>query len=228
MEASSSDATNLETSSSSSPSNGGASSRALQFPSLRFLQSPVSSLLEYAGILRVRPDYPYSVVHSLVPENMNTGVHVRNPSSSESVDRRDGVDGSGDSDNGTGSGDSNREVSIRIIGEQDRIGAVNNSENDRNGTGLGAEESMVDAEDDNGDVRSSSGGNNNRDTSPYQRYDIQQVARWIEQILPFSLLLLVVFIRQHLQGDSFGILINILIALSYGSYEKLLIYFSDF
>ncbi|KAL1213307.1 ERAD-associated E3 ubiquitin-protein ligase HRD1B [Cardamine amara subsp. amara] len=36
--------------------------------------------------------------------------------------------------------------------------------------------------------------------SPYQRYDIQQAARWIEQILPFSLLLLVVFIRQHLQG----------------------------
>lgn len=38
--------------------------------------------------------------------------------------------------------------------------------------------------------------------STYQRYDIQQVARWIEQILPFSILLLVVFIRQHLQGMS--------------------------
>jgi hypothetical protein len=36
--------------------------------------------------------------------------------------------------------------------------------------------------------------------SSHQRYDIQQVARWVEQILPFSLLLLVVFIRQHLQG----------------------------
>ncbi|KAI3676337.1 hypothetical protein L1987_85943 [Smallanthus sonchifolius] len=32
------------------------------------------------------------------------------------------------------------------------------------------------------------------------RYDIQNVAQWIEQILPFSLLLLVVLIRQHLQG----------------------------
>lgn len=41
---------------------------------------------------------------------------------------------------------------------------------------------------------------NGRDSSSYQRYDIQQVAKWIEQILPFSLLLLVVFIRQHLQG----------------------------
>ncbi|KAG6523132.1 RING finger and transmembrane domain-containing protein 2-like [Zingiber officinale] len=42
-------------------------------------------------------------------------------------------------------------------------------------------------------------GGTSRD-SVYQRYDIQQIARWIEQILPFSLLLLVVFIRQHLQG----------------------------
>lgn len=36
--------------------------------------------------------------------------------------------------------------------------------------------------------------------SANQRYNIQPIARWIEQILPFSLLLLVVFIRQHLQG----------------------------
>ncbi|XP_062206731.1 uncharacterized protein LOC133883150 [Phragmites australis] len=45
------------------------------------------------------------------------------------------------------------------------------------------------------------GGEGGRESSSsYQRYDIQQVARWVEQILPFSLLLLVVFIRQHLQG----------------------------
>ncbi|CAL9123244.1 unnamed protein product [Musa textilis] len=49
------------------------------------------------------------------------------------------------------------------------------------------------------DADSNVTGGNNRD-STYQRYDIQQIARWIEQILPFSLLLLVVFIRQHLQG----------------------------
>ncbi|KAL2248997.1 RING finger and transmembrane domain-containing protein 2 [Sesamum indicum] len=197
METSSADATNSETSSSSSPSNGGASSRTLQLASLRFLQSPVSSLLEYAGILRVRPDYPYSEAHPLVPENMNAGGRVRNPSSSESVDRSDGVDGSGGSDNGTGSGNSIREVSIRIVGEQARAGGVNNGDIDG---GLGAEESRADADNDNGDVRGGSGGNNNREASPYQRYDIQQVARWIEQILPFSLLLLVVFVRQHLQG----------------------------
>ncbi|OIW04336.1 hypothetical protein TanjilG_32528 [Lupinus angustifolius] len=41
---------------------------------------------------------------------------------------------------------------------------------------------------------------NGRELSSYQRYDIQQIAKWVEQILPFSLLLFVVFIRQHLQG----------------------------
>ncbi|KAE8039445.1 hypothetical protein FH972_011856 [Carpinus fangiana] len=33
-------------------------------------------------------------------------------------------------------------------------------------------------------------------------YDVQRFVRWLEQILPFSLLLLLVFIRQHLQGFS--------------------------
>lgn len=33
-----------------------------------------------------------------------------------------------------------------------------------------------------------------------QRYDLQQVARWMEQGVPFVLLLFLVFIREHLQG----------------------------
>uniref|UniRef100_A0A7N0V064 RING-type domain-containing protein n=1 Tax=Kalanchoe fedtschenkoi TaxID=63787 RepID=A0A7N0V064_KALFE len=43
------------------------------------------------------------------------------------------------------------------------------------------------------------GGASNRDAS-YHRHYIQQATRWIEQVLPFSLLLLLIFIRQHLQG----------------------------
>uniref|UniRef100_A0A7N0V7N9 RING-type domain-containing protein n=1 Tax=Kalanchoe fedtschenkoi TaxID=63787 RepID=A0A7N0V7N9_KALFE len=50
-----------------------------------------------------------------------------------------------------------------------------------------------------GGAADGAGAGNGRDSS-YPRYDIQQqVARWIEQVLPFSILLLVVFIRQHLQ-----------------------------
>lgn len=73
-------------------------------------------------------------------------------------------------------------------------------------------------------------GGNNRD-STYQRYDIQQIARWIEQILPFSLLLLVVFIRQHLQGklsqNWFFQIVAIVISVifvNFGSNDKQIIF----
>ncbi|XP_031265667.1 RING finger and transmembrane domain-containing protein 2-like [Pistacia vera] len=53
-------------------------------------------------------------------------------------------------------------------------------------------------------------GNTSRDNS-YRSYDIQQLARWVEQVLPFSLLLLVVFIRQHLQGFFVTVWITVMI-----------------
>ncbi|XP_057838672.1 uncharacterized protein LOC131048650 isoform X3 [Cryptomeria japonica] len=49
----------------------------------------------------------------------------------------------------------------------------------------------------NGANNTSSNNNNNTGS---QRYEIQQLARWIEQVLPFSLLLFIIFVRQHLQG----------------------------
>ncbi|KAI3458412.1 hypothetical protein Pfo_015075 [Paulownia fortunei] len=190
MEISNSDAANLDSASPSSPSHGGGTARDLQSRAIRFLQSPISSLLEYSGVLPVRPDYPYSEAHPLIPENASTSVNVQRPGNSGSVNDNDAVDSS-----------VSGEVSIRIIGEQDRVGGADNGENGVNGAGLGAEESMVGADDVNGNGSgNSSDDNNNREASSYQRYDIQQAARWIEQILPFSLLLLVVFIRQHLQG----------------------------
>ncbi len=36
-----------------------------------------------------------------------------------------------------------------------------------------------------------------------QHYDFQQLARWIEQALRFTILLLIVFIWEHLQGVSY-------------------------
>lgn len=149
------------------------------------IQAPISTLLEYSGLFRTRPS-PSLEAETLVSDDS--------------------------------SGISNGEVAIRIIGngEQD-------AESDNNGlrepaahghTEVLASATQVDpiaaaegasqappGESVAGDAAS-------RD-SPYQRYDIQQAARWIEQILPFSLLLLVVFIRQHLQGIS---LVSILIA----------------
>ncbi|XP_011076564.1 RING finger and transmembrane domain-containing protein 1 [Sesamum indicum] len=200
METSDSAAADLDSGSPSSPSNGGGTIRIVQFPALGFLQSPISSLLEYSGFIRVRPDYPYSETRPLVSESTNASVNVQSSgSNSASVNGNDGVDRSGDSNSGDSS--NNGEVSIRIIGEQDRVGGANNGETGGNGVGLGAEGSVVGPDDVNGNRRvNSDNDNNNREALSYQRYDIQQAARWIEQILPFSLLLLVVFIRQHLQG----------------------------
>lgn len=91
------------------------------------------------------------------------------------------------------------EVSIRIVAPGE---AGTSSER--------ADEAIVEEEEEEGHAEraraaepapAAGGGEGGRESSSsYQRYDIQQVARWVEQILPFSLLLLVVFIRQHLQG----------------------------
>ncbi|XP_073139286.1 uncharacterized protein [Henckelia pumila] len=207
METSNSDGSSLDSSASipSSSINGG-SSRTPRFTLMRLLQSPISSLLEYSGVLRVRPDYPYSEARPLMSENgdvndLSVG-NIQGPSNSGSIDADGGVDGNS---NGRG------EVSIRIIGEQDRVGVVNSGENgEGSGVGLTADESMVPREGFNGNGGNSTSDDNNsnnqnREASAYQRYDIQQVARWAEQILPFSLLLLVVFIRQHFQGF-FGVI----------------------
>ncbi|XP_019191969.1 PREDICTED: RING finger and transmembrane domain-containing protein 2-like [Ipomoea nil] len=162
-------------SSSSSPSSP---SSIPVWPPLRFFRFPVSTLLEYSGILRVQPDSSESM--ALLPDATEPG----------------------NSDAGTrGSG----EVTIRIIGtaEQDRVGIEDDEAAAARGGEAGVEERGVGGEEaarmmvDSGAGESGSGTSSD---SSYQRYDIQQIARWIEQVLPFSLLLLVVFIRQHLQG----------------------------
>ncbi|XP_073282273.1 uncharacterized protein [Primulina huaijiensis] len=209
METSNSDVSSLDSSASiSSSSVHGGSSRTPRFPLIRILQYPISSLLEYSGVLRVRPDYPYSEARPLSENgdvnDLSVG-NIQGPSNSSSIN------GDGDLDGTFNNSNSRGEVSIRIIGEQDRVGAVNSDENgEGSGVGLSADESMVPREGVNGTGGNSNrddnnSNNQNREASAYQRYDIQQVARWVEQILPFSLLLLVVFIRQHFQGF-FGVL----------------------
>lgn len=184
--------------------------RRFGFLPSNFIQAPLSALLEYSGILRVRS------VHSESETSIGPG-RIEEP----------GLAG------GRGSG----EVEIRIIGVGDEDGfgvgtsQAQSLEEDaiRGGSGLqgelhggssqwrgrdgesdigvvevGSSSSSLPISISSGVGPSSDGevsvvGGNNRDSS-YQRYEIQEVARWIEQVLPFSLLLLVVFIRQHLQG----------------------------
>ncbi|ONM29780.1 Zinc finger, C3HC4 type family protein [Zea mays] len=132
----------------------------VHFSASSFIQAPLTTLLEYSGILRPDP-------------------------------------GGGTQQDGAGAGPG--EVSIRIVAPGE---AGTSSER--------PEEVIVEEEEEDGHATrtrpedpspAAGGGEGGRESSSsYQRYDIQQVARWVEQILPFSLLLLVVFIRQHLQG----------------------------
>lgn len=187
---------------SSSSSNG--NNRYLT--AANFIRYPVSALLEYSGILRTnntntRSQENEGLIHGfrdppVVVDHENVGV----------------INGNGNANGG--------EVSIRIIGagEQDhhvRMGgaAIPSSPvgENGNGNGNGGSESGGNGEGANlssspTSVASGNSGNvggegeGGEGNSSYQRYDLQQAARWFEQILPFSLLLLVVFIRQHLQG----------------------------
>ncbi|CAA6661892.1 unnamed protein product [Spirodela intermedia] len=185
---------------------GGSSSRSygIQFLASNLLQAPLSALLEYSGILRPRSGYSENEGLAGAPSSGGGEVSIR-------------IIGSSEQDNirvGTGP------PQQLIVGPGRESSVFEN--------GVQADHSPLESEHHSGDIRSERGvsdgalssraqstpsgsspttdgearngdGGNSRD-SAYQRYDVQQAARWIEQILPFSLLLLVVFIRQHLQG----------------------------
>lgn len=172
--------------SSTASGNGNSAARfGVQFPSLSLFQSPLSVILEYSGIIPSTPTTP----ESESPVLGTSAGHVRTESPYSDVRN----------------GSSGEEVSIRIIGSSEGRSGVNMGDN---GGQIGCDDLMdVAAESDDLllEAASTSSANvmdsadSSRD-SGYQRYDLQRVGRWIEQILPFSLLLLVVFIRQHLQG----------------------------
>ncbi|GJV83924.1 RING finger and transmembrane domain-containing protein 2 [Tanacetum coccineum] len=137
-----------------------------RFSLFNFIRAPVSTSLNYMGILHTGNDLS----------------DMRNDSSSD-------------------------QVSIRIVGSQQ---GFTQNENESLLQSIARTVSAArDSRIDDTSVNENNNNNNSVDVeapaegvrdSPYQRYDIQQAARWAEQILPFSMLLFVVFIRQHLQG----------------------------
>ncbi|KAJ4720264.1 RING finger and transmembrane domain-containing protein [Melia azedarach] len=138
---------------------------------LNLFRSPLSVLLEYT---RAIPTSQVSEQTSAV--NAYTEAHIQTQVPN-SVDNLSTV--------------STGEVSIQIIRQENVEAAGAVLDNEANAIGTGENVPLV--------PPSSSEDNTSRDSS-HQSYDIQQFARWVEQVLPFSLLLLVVFIRQHLQG----------------------------
>lgn len=177
------------------------------------IQAPISTLLEYSGLLRTRSSHQESesLINSAVSAHLNNHNRL---------------------DDSTVNNMNNGEVAIRIIGAGDHeheregsggmvvgqvrelsgqsdvasvaLAADNQGGDGRSDRGLAAGEGVSQSSNGNADTEAGDGAAVNGRDSSYQRYDIQQAARWIEQVLPFSLLLLVVFIRQHLQGILFN------------------------
>lgn len=169
------------------------------------IQAPLSTLLEYSGLLRTRLSHQeseplinptvsaYLNNHNRLDDStLNNGeVAIRIIGAGEHENDRDGSGGLviGQVREGTGQSDV---ASVALAGDNQGDG--------RTDRGVGVGEGVLQSSNGNGDAEPADGAAVNGRDSSYQRYDIQQAARWIEQVLPFSLLLLVVFIRQHLQG----------------------------
>jgi hypothetical protein len=172
----------------------------MQLSSANFLPAPLSALLELTGLIRGRSQY----------SQVEEGGEMASGSLGQSLESNR-------------VGDGGAEVSIRIFGggEPEQVHGVGpahirNAADGAASTSQGSPSSLLPirtagSESTSGVAISSEASsegaqtagpsaNTGRDAGS-QRYDFQQLARWIEQALPFTILLLMVFIRQHLQGE---------------------------
>ncbi len=187
----------------------------MHLSSANVLPAPISAMLELTGLIRGRSQYHH--VEEEEGEEAMTESLDQSLEFSSSSSRFGGMMDRGGA-----------EVSIRIFGgdeeepEQWRVvGAVDGDEgmmmastssssSPRGGGAISSEQdsSGEEAAETSSSSRTSSAANAaatfHEDSAPAssQQYDFQLMATWIEQALPFTILLLMVFIRQHLQGGS--------------------------
>ncbi|XP_068669099.1 uncharacterized protein [Aristolochia californica] len=201
-----------------SPSVNGSRRYGMQFSASNFIQAPLTALLEYSGIFRGRSSHQES--EALINSGVGSGFrdHIQTRLEESAAGTGGGevsirIIGAGEQEHvragptlpvaqGRESGSGETVASPESVVGPNRQSDVGGTEGGSTGEGASSSSVIGPANSANGSTDGETGngnGANNRDSS-YLRYDIQQAARWIEQILPFSLLLLVVFIRQHLQG----------------------------
>ncbi|CAI0408206.1 unnamed protein product [Linum tenue] len=230
MESSGGNSDPYRVSSGGTTTSGGNSRRYGLLSASSIIQAPISALLEYSGLLRTSrstlsdSDSLIPAASSTPPQLSPPGTGGALPPSlsRDHLHRLDDPASSPPGTNGEvsiriiGAGDhhdSDREASSLLLPEQQLPSSQSDAQHHQLLSGI-TSDLHTDSRPDrpspevsphhtsntstDGEA-SDAAGPNGRDSS-YQRYDIQQAARWIEQILPFSLLLLVVFIRQHLQG----------------------------
>ncbi|KNA21472.1 hypothetical protein SOVF_042850 [Spinacia oleracea] len=183
----------------------------VHFSASNFIRSPISTLLEYSGLLRPRSNNTHES-DSLIPANSSAHLHDSSPNAGEvsiriigaSEHDHDRVDPTTTTaPSGVHLQPCPTEVSVQPVNMpiSSTTAALDGQEDSRADRPTGDTHTGVSQfSSSSSDAEAADGGAANNRDSTYQRYDIQQAARWIEQVLPFSLLLLVVFIRQHLQG----------------------------
>ncbi|KAH0466014.1 hypothetical protein IEQ34_006117 [Dendrobium chrysotoxum] len=222
METSGGNFDSYRSSGASSVGNGSSSRRyTMQLSTSSFIQAPLAALLEYSGVLRPRSSSRWESENFPAGEAGAEHASGRRELSSSSSGGGHGevlirIIAAGDHDGvrAVGQGPAPPSARVRNTGENsvpveeiptasDASGLGEHGGNDYRAGELGGSPatqlpSVLPATQSlDGDANL--GGANSSESS-YQRFDIQQLAKWVEQILPFSLLLLVVFIRQHLQG----------------------------
>ncbi|KAJ3693785.1 hypothetical protein LUZ60_009265 [Juncus effusus] len=187
---------------------GGGRRYGMNFSTSSLIQAPLSALLEYSGILQPRQnhqeisDSPIEPIHHTTSDGE---VAIRIIGSTESPERntleRERAQFRVPNPNSLHPSPS--EPNLAALERETNPNSTNTTIHPSLSTssllGLNSQRGRESGTNENG-TDSEARENNANGGSTYQRYDIQQVARWIEQILPFSILLLVVFIRQHLQG----------------------------
>ncbi|KAJ9547623.1 hypothetical protein OSB04_020166 [Centaurea solstitialis] len=184
-----------------------------RFSASNFYHSPVSAFLEYMGVLQTQGSSNHSEsLDGLINDvneshgSMDEQVSIRIIGNGEQGHDRDGGGASSSSSTvgQTREGTATQNESLLQSVSRTASAAAIDTQGDSRSDGGNASSSIrgvTDSVSGNVDAEAGEGvGVNNGRESPYQRYDIQQAARWAEQVLPFTLLLLVVFIRQHLQG----------------------------
>ncbi|KAL8152980.1 hypothetical protein V2J09_010740 [Rumex salicifolius] len=181
----------------------------LQFPASNFIRFPISALLEYSGILRPTTNpssiHQFQESHSLLSSSNNNPSPPTNPNPARDevsirivgAAEQDGTYNPTTSNGAVQFGDANSpaQFSFQNVASSS---ALDVQEGSRGAIGDPEPNENVDSADT--EAVDGQGVDNSNSDSTYQRYNIQQAARWVEQIIPFALLLLVVFIRQHLQG----------------------------
>lgn len=153
----------------------------------RFLQAPLSSLVSHYFPIPQNPN-PNFTFSNESETNNNNGGGATEVSIQIMTDHDSNQSDNDDNDGGGG------ELRVNELSRNTGVGEIGIGE------GEGEDQSLI-RESSGVEQNVGSGGDDSGSSSLYEhRYDLQQAARLIERVIPFSFLLLLVFIRQHLQG----------------------------